>query len=147
MLAELFQRNFVDVFPKEMLHVVPMAHTKPYRSSQLGALLAGRAFLKCGVQKSGWQIPKKTRASGCCPGYIGFEAFEEIMIQRYAAQDPMDEIRKAFATRQEGIDSFYDQQYCKQELPNVYESVRRRHAFRIAICHQPTAKLRTACMI
>ena len=31
------------------------------------------------------------------PGYIGFEAFEEIMIQRYAAQDPMDEIRKAFA--------------------------------------------------
>jgi len=29
-------------------------------------------------------------------GYIGFDAFEEIMIQRYAAQDPMDEIRKAF---------------------------------------------------
>ncbi|CAL1128252.1 unnamed protein product [Cladocopium goreaui] len=29
-------------------------------------------------------------------GYIAFDAFEEIMIQRYAAQDPMDEIRKAF---------------------------------------------------
>merc|ERR1719247_1638882 len=29
-------------------------------------------------------------------GYIGFESFEEIMIQRYANQDPMDEIRKAF---------------------------------------------------
>merc|ERR1712151_968401 len=29
-------------------------------------------------------------------GYIGYEAFEEIMVQRYANQDPMDEIRKAF---------------------------------------------------
>merc|ERR1719261_1828833 len=29
-------------------------------------------------------------------GYIGFEAFEEIMCQRYASQDPMEEIRKAF---------------------------------------------------
>merc|ERR1719498_427905 len=29
-------------------------------------------------------------------GYISFDAFEEIMIQKYAAQDPMDEIRKAF---------------------------------------------------
>merc|ERR1712125_20071 len=28
--------------------------------------------------------------------HIGYEAFEEIMVQRYAAQDPMDEIRKAF---------------------------------------------------
>ena len=35
-----------------------------------------------------------------CRGYIGFEAFEEIMIQRYATQDPMDEIRKAFAAWQ-----------------------------------------------
>ena len=34
-------------------------------------------------------------------GYIGFDAFEEIMIQRYAAQDPMDEIRKAFEARRE----------------------------------------------
>eukprot|EP00747_Dinoflagellata_sp_TGD_P166004 gnl/TRDRNA2_/TRDRNA2_188142_c0_seq1.p2 gnl/TRDRNA2_/TRDRNA2_188142_c0~~gnl/TRDRNA2_/TRDRNA2_188142_c0_seq1.p2 ORF type:complete len:201 (-),score=46.53 gnl/TRDRNA2_/TRDRNA2_188142_c0_seq1:116-658(-) len=29
-------------------------------------------------------------------GYISFDAFEEIMIQKYSAQDPMDEIRKAF---------------------------------------------------
>merc|ERR1712070_315576 len=29
-------------------------------------------------------------------GFIGFQAFEEIMVQRYAAQDPMDEIKKAF---------------------------------------------------
>jgi len=29
-------------------------------------------------------------------GYIGFEAFEEIMCQRYSAQDPLDEIRKSF---------------------------------------------------
>merc|ERR1712125_93319 len=29
-------------------------------------------------------------------GYIGYDAFEEIMCHRYAAQDPLDEIRKAF---------------------------------------------------
>merc|ERR1719183_1457916 len=29
-------------------------------------------------------------------GYIDFNAFEAIMVDRYAAQDPMDEIRKAF---------------------------------------------------
>merc|ERR1711976_904942 len=29
-------------------------------------------------------------------GYIGYEAFEEIMAARYANQDPMEEIRKAF---------------------------------------------------
>merc|ERR1719262_736323 len=29
-------------------------------------------------------------------GFIGYEAFEEIMAARYAAQDPMEEIRKAF---------------------------------------------------
>merc|ERR1719330_969222 len=29
-------------------------------------------------------------------GYIGFDSFEEILAQRYAAQDPIDEMRKAF---------------------------------------------------
>merc|ERR1719442_33546 len=29
-------------------------------------------------------------------GYLDYNAFEEIMTARYASQDPMDEIRKAF---------------------------------------------------
>eukprot|EP00931_Biecheleriopsis_adriatica_P101543 TRINITY_DN7665_c0_g1_i2.p1 TRINITY_DN7665_c0_g1~~TRINITY_DN7665_c0_g1_i2.p1 ORF type:complete len:155 (-),score=36.62 TRINITY_DN7665_c0_g1_i2:78-542(-) len=58
--------------------------------------------LKVCIRAMGFEIKKKealelmTRYDREETGYIGFEAFEEIMIQRYAAQDPMDEIRKAF---------------------------------------------------
>mmetsp|Transcript_76712 Transcript_76712/g.135332 ORF Transcript_76712/g.135332 Transcript_76712/m.135332 type:complete len:182 (+) Transcript_76712:47-592(+) len=58
--------------------------------------------LKVAVRAMGFEI-KKAEALELMgrydreeTGYIGFEAFEDIMIQRYAAQDPMDEIRKAF---------------------------------------------------
>ncbi|CAE7227535.1 CAL [Symbiodinium sp. CCMP2592] len=58
--------------------------------------------LKVAVRAMGFEIKKPEalelmqRYDREETGYIGFEAFEEIMIQRYAAQDPMDEIRKAF---------------------------------------------------
>jgi centrin-3 len=58
--------------------------------------------LKVAIRAMGFEIKKPealelmARYDSDDTGYIGFEAFEEIMIQRYAAQDPMDEIRKAF---------------------------------------------------
>lgn len=58
--------------------------------------------LKVAVRAMGFEIKKAealelmARYDREETGYIGFEAFEEIMCQRYAAQDPLDEIRKAF---------------------------------------------------
>merc|ERR1719471_73419 len=58
--------------------------------------------LKVAVRAMGFDIKKQealelmTRYDREETGYIGFDAFEEIMVHRYAAQDPMDEIRKAF---------------------------------------------------
>mmetsp|Transcript_119537 Transcript_119537/g.338310 ORF Transcript_119537/g.338310 Transcript_119537/m.338310 type:complete len:196 (-) Transcript_119537:270-857(-) len=58
--------------------------------------------LKVAVRAMGFEIKKQealelmSRYDREDSGYIGFDAFEEIMLQRYAAQDPMDEIRKAF---------------------------------------------------
>uniref|UniRef100_A0A7S1LT79 EF-hand domain-containing protein n=1 Tax=Alexandrium catenella TaxID=2925 RepID=A0A7S1LT79_ALECA len=58
--------------------------------------------LKVAVRAMGFEIKKAealelmSRYDREETGYINFEAFEEIMIQRYAAQDPMDEIKKAF---------------------------------------------------
>merc|ERR1711879_659237 len=57
---------------------------------------------KVAVRALGFEIKKKealelmNRFDRDETGFIGFQAFEEIMVQRYAAQDPMDEIRKAF---------------------------------------------------
>merc|ERR1719321_309399 len=58
--------------------------------------------LKVAVRAMGFEI-KKPEALDLMSrydreelGYISFDAFEDIMVQRYAAQDPMDEIRKAF---------------------------------------------------
>merc|ERR1719230_1078843 len=58
--------------------------------------------LKVAIRAMGFDI-KKQEAQNLMArydpeetGYIGYEAFEEIMCQRYSAQDPMDEIRKAF---------------------------------------------------
>merc|ERR1719456_897488 len=58
--------------------------------------------LKMAIRAMGFEIKKKeaqdlmARYDREETGYIGFESFEEIMVQRYASQDPMDEIRKAF---------------------------------------------------
>ncbi|CAJ1331354.1 unnamed protein product [Effrenium voratum] len=58
--------------------------------------------LKVAIRAMGFEIKKPealelmARYDREETGYIGFEAFEDIMIQRYAAQDPMEEIRKAF---------------------------------------------------
>eukprot|EP00928_Gymnodinium_smaydae_P056341 TRINITY_DN39734_c0_g1_i1.p1 TRINITY_DN39734_c0_g1~~TRINITY_DN39734_c0_g1_i1.p1 ORF type:complete len:220 (-),score=53.05 TRINITY_DN39734_c0_g1_i1:147-710(-) len=58
--------------------------------------------LKVAVRAMGFEIKKQealdlmSRYDREENGYIGFDAFEEIMTQRYANQDPMDEIRKAF---------------------------------------------------
>mmetsp|Transcript_18158 Transcript_18158/g.34093 ORF Transcript_18158/g.34093 Transcript_18158/m.34093 type:complete len:178 (-) Transcript_18158:176-709(-) len=58
--------------------------------------------LKVAVRAMGFEIKKPealelmARYDREESGYIGFDAFEEIMIQRYATQDPLDEIRKAF---------------------------------------------------
>jgi len=58
--------------------------------------------LKVAVRAMGFEIKKPealdlmSRYDREETGYINFEAFEEIMVQRYAAQDPMDEIKKAF---------------------------------------------------
>mmetsp|Transcript_113972 Transcript_113972/g.300908 ORF Transcript_113972/g.300908 Transcript_113972/m.300908 type:complete len:182 (-) Transcript_113972:76-621(-) len=58
--------------------------------------------LKVAVRAMGFEI-KKAEALDLMArydreesGYIGYDAFEEIMAARYAAQDPMDEIKKAF---------------------------------------------------
>merc|ERR1712183_744960 len=58
--------------------------------------------LKVAVRAMGFEMKKK-EAVELVSRYdlddernIGYEAFEEIMVQRYAAQSPMDEIRKAF---------------------------------------------------
>eukprot|EP00927_Polykrikos_kofoidii_P049598 TRINITY_DN4363_c0_g1_i3.p1 TRINITY_DN4363_c0_g1~~TRINITY_DN4363_c0_g1_i3.p1 ORF type:complete len:200 (+),score=50.49 TRINITY_DN4363_c0_g1_i3:98-697(+) len=58
--------------------------------------------LKVAVRAMGFDIKKQealelmSRYDREDTGYIGFDAFEEIMIHRYANQDPLDEIRKAF---------------------------------------------------
>jgi len=58
--------------------------------------------LKVAVRAMGFEIKKQealelmSRYDREETGFINFDAFEEIMVQRYAAQDPMDEIRKAF---------------------------------------------------
>jgi len=58
--------------------------------------------LKVAVRAMGFEIKKQealelmSRYDREETGYIGFEAFEEIMCQRYSAQDPLDEIRKSF---------------------------------------------------
>merc|ERR1719471_969928 len=58
--------------------------------------------LKVAVRAMGFDIKKQealelmTRYDRDETGHIGYDAFEEIMIHRYANQDPMDEIRKAF---------------------------------------------------
>lgn len=58
--------------------------------------------LKVAVRAMGFEIKKAealelmSRYDREETGYIGFEAFEDIMLHRYANQDPIDEIRKAF---------------------------------------------------
>ncbi|CAE8717079.1 unnamed protein product, partial [Polarella glacialis] len=58
--------------------------------------------LKVAIRAMGFEIKKPealelmTRYDREETGNIGYDAFEEIMVQRYAAQDPMDEMRKAF---------------------------------------------------
>mmetsp|Transcript_4427 Transcript_4427/g.7429 ORF Transcript_4427/g.7429 Transcript_4427/m.7429 type:complete len:176 (+) Transcript_4427:65-592(+) len=58
--------------------------------------------LKVAIRAMGFEIKKQeamelmSRYDREETGYIGYEAFEEIMSVRYANQDPMDEIRKAF---------------------------------------------------
>merc|ERR1719253_1707938 len=58
--------------------------------------------LKVAIRAMGFDIKKQeaqdlmARYDREDTGYIGFEAFEEIMTARYANQDPMEEIRKAF---------------------------------------------------
>eukprot|EP00929_Paragymnodinium_shiwhaense_P078946 TRINITY_DN4097_c0_g1_i1.p1 TRINITY_DN4097_c0_g1~~TRINITY_DN4097_c0_g1_i1.p1 ORF type:complete len:218 (-),score=48.48 TRINITY_DN4097_c0_g1_i1:315-902(-) len=58
--------------------------------------------LKVAVRAMGFEIKKAealelmSRYDREETGYIGFEAFEDIMLHRYANQDPVDEIRKAF---------------------------------------------------
>merc|ERR1719213_1116040 len=58
--------------------------------------------LKVAIRAMGFEIKKQeamelmSRYDREDTGYIGYEAFEEIMTVRYANQDPMEEIRKAF---------------------------------------------------
>merc|ERR1719247_132619 len=58
--------------------------------------------LKVAIRAMGFDIKKQeaqdlmARYDREDSGYIGYEAFEEIMTARYANQDPMEEIRKAF---------------------------------------------------
>jgi len=58
--------------------------------------------LKVAVRAMGFDIKKQealellARYDREETGYIGYDAFEEIMVQRYAEQDPLDEIKKAF---------------------------------------------------
>merc|ERR1711862_303249 len=58
--------------------------------------------LKVAIRAMGFEIKKAealelmARYDTDESGFIGFDAFEEIMAQRYAAQDPVEEMRKAF---------------------------------------------------
>ncbi|CAE8598070.1 unnamed protein product [Polarella glacialis] len=58
--------------------------------------------LKVAIRAMGFEIKKPealelmARYDREETGSIGYDAFEDILVQRYAAQDPMDEIRKAF---------------------------------------------------
>mmetsp|Transcript_50117 Transcript_50117/g.107395 ORF Transcript_50117/g.107395 Transcript_50117/m.107395 type:complete len:164 (+) Transcript_50117:86-577(+) len=58
--------------------------------------------LKVAIRAMGFEIKKAealelmARYDREESGYIGFSSFEDILVQKYAAQDPMDEIKKAF---------------------------------------------------
>mmetsp|Transcript_44769 Transcript_44769/g.106280 ORF Transcript_44769/g.106280 Transcript_44769/m.106280 type:complete len:181 (-) Transcript_44769:162-704(-) len=58
--------------------------------------------LKVAIRAMGFEIKKQealelmARHDREETGFIGYDAFEEIMCQRFANQDPMEEIRKAF---------------------------------------------------
>merc|ERR1712228_926896 len=58
--------------------------------------------LKVAIRAMGFEIKKPealelmARYDREETGFINYDAFEEIMVKRYAAQDPLDEIKKAF---------------------------------------------------
>mmetsp|Transcript_68255 Transcript_68255/g.142650 ORF Transcript_68255/g.142650 Transcript_68255/m.142650 type:complete len:187 (+) Transcript_68255:59-619(+) len=58
--------------------------------------------LKVAIRAMGFEIKKPealelmSRYDTDESGYINFEAFEQILAQRYAAQDPVEEMKKAF---------------------------------------------------